>query len=169
LNPLENPMLVEKKKRVSNEKEKLNSITHERKEALNLQVVGNGKWFLLSDLQVSQHPIHSPLFVFGPYHVSRKENSQSAATSMSLIYEANQQTLGILTGRLVIKVRDVLDMDLLVREYDLKIENVSTEIRTAYLNASHLGQYTGLNQALKNDQRIERFYFEVVNTGWVRN
>jgi len=88
---------------------------------------------------------------------------------MGLVFEENQKLFGVLTGRVVLKVRDLYDMDPIVRQYGLKIDTVSTEIKTAYLDASHLGGFSKLNATLKGDQRIERFYFEVVKTDWIKN
>lgn len=168
LDPLENPYLANTKSRAKKENDVLSSISKEKKESLDLQVVGNGKWSIFSDLQVSRDPIHNSLFAVGPYHVSRKED-RVPGTPMGLIFEENQKFLGILTGRIVIKVRDLYDMDPLTKEYGLKVDNLSAEIRTAYVDASHVGEFSRLNQTLKSDQRIERFYFEIVKTDWVKN
>lgn len=168
LDPLGNPYLANTKDRAAKEKNVLGSISGEKRERLDLQLVGAGKWSLFSDLQVSREPIHNSLFAVGPYHVSRKDDRVHGAP-MGLIFEENQKFLGVLTGRIVIKVHDLYDMDPLVKEYGLKIDNVSAEIRTAYLDASHVGGFSKLNQTLKADQRVERFYFEVVKTDWVKN
>lgn len=168
LDPLKNPMLAGAHARNQTEKKIYSSIAAEKRESLNLQIVGNGTWSLFSDLQVSKDPVHNTLFEFGPYHVSRKEGHDSG-TSMGLIVEENQKQLGVLTGRIVVKVKDLYDIDPVVRDYGLKIDTVSTEIRTAYLDASHLGAFAKLNQTLKNDHRVERFYFEVVRNDWVKN
>lgn len=168
LNPLENPYLANTKRRAKKENNVLMSISGEKRESLNLEVVGNGKWSIFSDLQVSRDPIHNSLFAVGPYHVSRKDD-RVPGTPMGLIIEENQKFLGVLTGRIVIKVHDLYDMDPLTKEYGLKVDNLSAEIRTAYVDASHVGGFSRLNQTLKADQRIERFYFEVVKTGWVKN
>lgn len=168
LDPLENPYLANTKDRAVKEKNVLGSISGEKRERLDLQLVGAGKWSLFSDLQVSREPIHNSLFAVGPYHVSRKDD-RVHGTPMGLIIEENQKFLGVLTGRIVVKVHDLYDMDPLVKEYGLKVDNLSAEIRTAYLDASHVGGFSRLNQTLKADQRIERFYFEVVKTDWVKN
>lgn len=168
LNPLENPYLANTKRRAKKENNVLMSISGEKRESLNLEVVGNGKWSIFSDLQVSRDPIHNSLFAIGPYHVSRKDD-RVPGTPMGLIIEENQKFLGVLTGRIVIKVHDLYDMDPLTKEYGLKVDNLSAEIRTAYVDASHVGGFSRLNQTLKADQRIERFYFEVVKTDWVKN
>lgn len=168
LDPAKNPYLGNTKSRARKEKSFLNTVSGERRESLDLQVVGNGRWSIFSDLQVSRDPIHNTLFAMGPYHVSRKED-RVPGKAMGLIIEENQKLLGVLTGRIVIKVRDLYDMDPLTKEYGLKVDNVSAEIRTAYVDASHVGGFARLNQTLKADQRIERFYFEVVKTDWVKN
>lgn len=168
LDPLENPYLANTKDRAVKEKNVLGSISGEKRERLDLQLVGAGKWSLFSDLQVSREPIHNSLFAVGPYHVSRKDD-RVHGTPMGLIIEENQKFLGVLTGRIVVKVHDLYDMDPLVKEYGLKVDNLSAEVRTAYLDASHVGGFSRLNQTLKADQRIERFYFEVVKTDWVKN
>jgi len=168
LDTLENPYLANTKSRSARNRGILKSISGEKREHLDLQLVGNGRWSIFSDLQVSKHAIHNSLFAMGPYHVSRKDY-QVSGTSMGLIIDENQNSLGVLTGRVVIKVRDLYDMDPITKEYGLKIDNVSAEIRTAYVDASHVGGFSKLNQNLKTDQRIERFYFEVVKTDWVKN
>lgn len=168
LDPLSNLFLAEQKKRNQASSAVFTLIKAEKRENIDLQIVGNGTWSLFSDLQVSKDPSQNSLFTMGPYHVSRKEDS-SSGKAMGLIFEENQQFYGILTGRVVLKVRDLSDMDAIVKEYGLKIDLVSTEIKTAYLEASHLGAYSKLNATLRGDQRIERFYFEVVKTDWIRN
>jgi biopolymer transport protein ExbD len=168
LDPSTNPFLIEKRKRTQGSKIMFTSIEAEKREPIDLQIVGNGTWSLFSDLQVSRDPEPHSLFKMGPYHVSRKDESGSGKV-MGLILEENQKQLGVLTGRLVLKVRDLYDVDPIVRDYGLKIDTVSAEIRTAYLDASHIGGFAKLNATLKGDQRIERFYFEVVKTEWIRN
>ncbi len=168
LDPSTNPFLAEKRKRALGNKVMFTSIEVEKRETIDLQITGNGTWSLFSDLQVSKEPGHNPLFKMGPYHVSRKEELGSSKT-MGLVFEENQKLFGVLTGRVVLKVRDLYDMDPIVRQYGLKIDTVSTEIKTAYLDASHLGGFSKLNATLKGDQRIERFYFEVVKTDWIKN
>lgn len=168
LNLTENPFLENTKGRVEKEKNILNSISREKRERLDIQLVGNGEWSIFSDLQVSKDPTHNALFAFGPYHVSRKEDGLPG-NSMRLVIEENQKFLGVLTGRIVIKVRELYDMEPLMKEYGLKVDSVSAEIRTAYVDASDVAGFSRLSQTLKADQRIERFYFEVVKTDWVKN
>lgn len=169
LDPLKNPFLEEKKKRNSVESNWFGAVNGEKREQLKLRMMGNDNWSIFTDLRVTKDSIHNPLFSFGPYQVSRNENFGFHNFSMSLIYNENQQVLGVLTGRVVIKMRDMYDMNPMARDHGLKVENVSAPIRTAYLNASHLGQLDSLNEALKTDQRIERFYFEVVRADLMRN
>ena len=57
----------------------------------------------------------------------------------------------------------------MTNDYDLKIDNLSAEIKTAYLNPVDHNEYSKLNSALKADGRVERFYFEIVKTDWIRN
>lgn len=168
LDPRANPFLAERMKRNKMETTMLSRVRDEKRENLDLQLMGTDSWSVFSELHVSKDPVHNPLFAFGPFHVGRKDN-QGAQQGMSLIYNENQQVLGVLTGRVVVKVRDVYDMDPVVKEHDLKVDNVSAKIRTAYLSATHVGALSPLNKALKNDHRVERFYFEVVRADLVRN
>lgn len=168
INPLTKSFAIESRKKNEIESETFKSIENERREPIALQVVGNISWSVFSDLQVTKDPVANSLFSVGPYHVSRK-NDQLGSKMMSLVYDENQQTLGVLTGRLVVKVRDLYDVDLIAREYELKIDNLSTEIRTAYLDASRAEQLMNINSNMKKDSRIERFYFEIVKTSWVKN
>ena len=168
LDPSTNPFLAEKRKRALGNKVMFTSIETEKREAIDLQITGNGTWSLFLDLQVSKEPGQNSLFMMGPYHVSRREEAGSSKT-MGLVFEENQKLFGVLTGRVVLKVHDLYDMDPIVRQYGLKIDTFSTEIKTAYLNASHLGGFSKLNATLKGDPRIERFYFEVVKTDWIKN
>lgn len=168
LDPLKNPVLAEKRRVNQSEKKKFESLSYEKRENINLQLVGNGEWSLFSDLQVSKDPIYDSLFELGSFHVFRKDE-KAVENSMGLIIEENQKQLGVLTGRVVVKVRDIIDMNVIARDYGLKVDSVSAEIRTVYLDAVHIATLSKLNETLKADQRVERFYFEVVRTTWVKN
>ncbi len=171
ISPATNPFLKAKKERTNKIFQIYTSIQTEKRDAIHLQFVGEGQWSIFSDLQVSQNPSQEALFSMGPYHVSRRGDRHvtSAVGSMNLIYEENQKTIGVLTGRLVVKVKDNYDIDPLARDYHLKLENSTPEIRTAYLNTQSYDRLEKINQALKVDQRVERFYFEVVRTDLVKN
>lgn len=173
LNPLGNPFVLENRKKNELINNILNTIRAEKREALSLQIVGSGKWTVFSDLQVSNSAINDSLFNLGPYHISRKK-TKSDGSAMSLVYDENQQTLAILTGRLVIKVRDLYDIDPITRDYHLHLDSLSAEIKTAYFNiVNHnlpdTSLMANLNSVLKVDTRIERFYFELVKTDWIKN
>lgn len=172
-NPLDTAVLREKRTRKNQENEMMVSIQSERRAALDLQFVGGGKWTFFPDLQVTREMTHQPMFSMGPFHVSRRSN-QTGDSPMNLIYDENQKVLGVLTGRVVVKVKDNYDLNPIVRDYELKIDNSSPEIRTAYLNTDGVNTSGGatlvkLNESLKADQRVERFYFEIVRTDWVKN
>ena len=168
LAPLTNAFVIENRKHNRTHNQIFGSLRNERREALSLQVVGGGKWSQFPDLQVSDHSVSNLLFSMGPYHISRKEHNE-LKSAMSIVFDENQQTVGVLTGRLVVKVKDLYDVDLIARDYQLKLENVSTNIRTAYMNAADPEQYKRINEPLSKDSRIERFYFEIVKTDWVKN
>ncbi len=174
IDPLSNPQLPGFKRRNELEKEVFTKLQSEKRSPLSLQLVGGGSWSVFSELNVSREETHDSIFTLGPYHVFRRPDSTANLNSMKLVYDENQKTIGVLTGRVVVKVKDAFDVDRIAREYDLRLDNVSTEIKTAYLNTSHLenstGSYlAGLNATLEKDRRVERFYFEVVKTNWARD
>lgn len=174
IDPLSNPQLPGFKKRNEIESEVFKKLLSEKRMPLIIQIVGGGSWSVFSELSVSREETHDSIFTLGPFHVFRKTDSGANLNSMQLVYDENQKTIGVLTGRVVVKVKDAFDVDRIAREYDLKLDNVSTEIRTAYLSTSHLenslgSPLAGLNSTLKKDGRVERFYFEVVKTSWARD
>lgn len=168
IDPLNNPFAQGNRKRSRTHNQVFGSLLKERREVIDVQIVGGGVWTFFPDLQVADHDISNLLFSFGPYRISRKEGN-AAKSAMSLVYNERQQVLGVLTGRLVIKVRDLIDVNSIAREYELKLDNVSTGIRTAYMTAVQDEHYAKINSILKSDARVERFYFEVVKTDWVKN
>ncbi|MBL7543774.1 MAG: hypothetical protein JNL11_08150 [Bdellovibrionaceae bacterium] len=171
INPMTNPYLAEKKERTRKVADLLTQVTSEAKRPLDLQFVGNDHWSFFLDLQVSKHQAHDSLFSFGPFHVSRRpeQNQIQIQNQMTLVFNERQKTLGVLTGRLVVKVRDHYDIDPIAREYNLKLDKFSPEIRTGYVSAVEFERFAPINMQLKTDQRIERFYFEIVNVDLVKN
>lgn len=165
--PLESPFMEGAHKRSQQQSLILKSIEIEKKHPLELQMGPGGPWSVFSELQVSRESVHNLLFSLGTFHISRKEANSDMR--MSLVFNESQKYLGILTGRLIIKVKDLYDLDRVARDYELRVDNISTEIKTAYLNTTQGDHFLTLNSALKDDPRVERFYFEIVRTDWVKN
>lgn len=167
MDPLNNAFVNENKKHRNKNNEIFKMIESEKRHQLGLQLVGNS-WAEFSELEVSLDSVNNSLFTLGPYKVSRKLDFETESP-MKLVFNENQKTLGVLTGRLVVTVRDLIDINPIAKDYDLKLENLSAEIKTAYLNQTTAESFDKLNAALKTDVRIEHFYFEIVRTDWMRN
>ncbi|MCK6598046.1 MAG: hypothetical protein L6Q37_06750 [Bdellovibrionaceae bacterium] len=130
----------------------------------------NDRWSIFDNLVVAEDDIaaYDTVFSLGTYKVAiRKEEQQEVPAK--LIFDENQKVFSVLTGRLVVKVKELALVDQLVKDYDFEVDNLNTEIKTVFVKAQSLEKIKNKKKKLENDIRVVSSYLEVVRDQWQLN
>lgn len=125
------------------------------------------KWSIFPEVYITMDKNSGTLLPFGPYKITDKPTADMPVAR--LIYNEDQKTFSILTGRLIAKLKNLFDDERISKDYDLRIDSVNADIRTVFYRMNGQGSLSDMRKLLHLDSRVDSFYFETVHNQWQKN
>ncbi len=125
------------------------------------------KWSAFRDVYVTMDKTEESLLSFGPYKITDKPAADMPRAQ--LIYNENQKTFAIITGRLIAKLKNLFDEERISKDYGFKIDSVNPDIKTVFYKLDEQSNISDVRKTLRRDSRIDSFYFETVHNQWQKN